>query len=240
MTRLCGQAVTPPRRRGSCAARSCSGGRGVRGGSTYQPGVTHKCCASRGELGAIGLPRRLHPARGLRDRPGATANQHSRRRPGVHERAFLRPTPKGDLVIVTLEGDDHGAGVRADDERRRRLHDLVHRAGQGDPRRRSDRADDRVAVRACRGHGPRARTGKGTEDRVSGPHPGRSGRSRRSGRDLISRQPVRSTLSVLRNAANPRLRRVSTLGRVGSYRLRRCAVTGREVVAGRPSPGGAG
>jgi len=30
----------------------------------------------------------------------------SRQRAGVHERTFLQPTPMGDLVIVTLEGDD--------------------------------------------------------------------------------------------------------------------------------------
>jgi hypothetical protein len=30
----------------------------------------------------------------------------SRRRAGVHERTFLQPTPMGDLVIVTLEGND--------------------------------------------------------------------------------------------------------------------------------------
>ena len=30
----------------------------------------------------------------------------SRRNAGVHERTFLQPTPMGDLVIVTLEGDD--------------------------------------------------------------------------------------------------------------------------------------
>jgi len=30
----------------------------------------------------------------------------SRKRAGVHERTFLQPTPTGDLVIVTLEGDD--------------------------------------------------------------------------------------------------------------------------------------
>jgi len=30
----------------------------------------------------------------------------SRRRAGVHERTFLQQTPMGDLVIVTLEGDD--------------------------------------------------------------------------------------------------------------------------------------
>jgi hypothetical protein len=30
----------------------------------------------------------------------------SRRAAGVHERTFLQKTPMGDLVIVTLEGDD--------------------------------------------------------------------------------------------------------------------------------------
>jgi hypothetical protein len=30
----------------------------------------------------------------------------SRQRAGVHERTFLQATPMGDLVIVTLEGDD--------------------------------------------------------------------------------------------------------------------------------------
>jgi hypothetical protein len=32
----------------------------------------------------------------------------SRRTAGVHERTFLQSTPMGDLVIVTLEGDDPG------------------------------------------------------------------------------------------------------------------------------------
>lgn len=32
----------------------------------------------------------------------------SRRRAGVRERTYLQPTPMGDLVIVTLEGDDPG------------------------------------------------------------------------------------------------------------------------------------
>ena len=32
----------------------------------------------------------------------------SRRRVGVHEQTFLQSTPMGDLVIVTLEGDDPG------------------------------------------------------------------------------------------------------------------------------------
>jgi hypothetical protein len=43
----------------------------------------------------------------------------SRRAAGVHERTFLQPTPMGDLVIVTLEGDDparsFGQMVSADD-----------------------------------------------------------------------------------------------------------------------------
>lgn len=39
----------------------------------------------------------------------------SRRRAGVHERTFLQPTPMGDLVIVTLEGNSpaHAFGVMA-------------------------------------------------------------------------------------------------------------------------------
>jgi hypothetical protein len=32
----------------------------------------------------------------------------SRRRAGVEERTFLQPTPMGDVVIVTMEGDDPG------------------------------------------------------------------------------------------------------------------------------------
>ena len=32
----------------------------------------------------------------------------SRREAGVHERTFLQSTPMGDLVIVTVEGDDPG------------------------------------------------------------------------------------------------------------------------------------
>jgi len=32
----------------------------------------------------------------------------SRRDAHVHERTFLQPTPMGDFVIVTLEGDDPG------------------------------------------------------------------------------------------------------------------------------------
>ena len=44
----------------------------------------------------------------------------SRRGAGVRERTFLQPTPMGDLVIVTLEGDDPVASfaqmLSADDE----------------------------------------------------------------------------------------------------------------------------
>lgn len=32
----------------------------------------------------------------------------SRNRVGLHERTFLQSTPMGDLVIITLEGDDPG------------------------------------------------------------------------------------------------------------------------------------
>jgi hypothetical protein len=43
----------------------------------------------------------------------------SRRRAGVRERTFLQQTPMGDLVIVTLEGDDplrsFGQMMSADD-----------------------------------------------------------------------------------------------------------------------------
>jgi len=59
--------------------------------------------------------------------PGMTAEWHAfmdelngprrqefadtRRRAGVHERTFLQATPMGDLVIVTLEGDDPARSV---------------------------------------------------------------------------------------------------------------------------------
>ena len=35
----------------------------------------------------------------------------SRRAAGVHERTFLQQTPMGDLVIVTLEGDNPGQAL---------------------------------------------------------------------------------------------------------------------------------
>jgi hypothetical protein len=44
----------------------------------------------------------------------------SRKRLGVRERTFLQKTPMGDVVIVTLEGDDPGGAFQrmkaADDE----------------------------------------------------------------------------------------------------------------------------
>jgi hypothetical protein len=44
----------------------------------------------------------------------------SRKAAGVHERTFLQQTPMGDLVLVTLEGDDPGRAfgkmMSADDE----------------------------------------------------------------------------------------------------------------------------
>jgi hypothetical protein len=44
----------------------------------------------------------------------------SRRAAGVHERTFLQETPMGDLVLVTLEGEDPGPAfgkmMSADDE----------------------------------------------------------------------------------------------------------------------------
>ncbi len=44
----------------------------------------------------------------------------SRRAAGVHERTFLQSTPMGDLVIVTLEGEEPGRAfgkmMGADDE----------------------------------------------------------------------------------------------------------------------------
>ena len=43
----------------------------------------------------------------------------SRERAGVHERTYLQSTPMGDLVIVTLEGEDPGQSfvkmISADD-----------------------------------------------------------------------------------------------------------------------------
>ncbi len=40
--------------------------------------------------------------------PRRTEFAASREAAGVHERTFLQSTPMGDLVIVTLEGDDPG------------------------------------------------------------------------------------------------------------------------------------
>jgi hypothetical protein len=35
--------------------------------------------------------------------------QANRKALGVHERTFLQPTPMGDMVVLTLEGDDPAA-----------------------------------------------------------------------------------------------------------------------------------
>ena len=40
------------------------------------------------------------------DGPRSAEYAESRRRAGVRERTFLQQTPMGDLVIVTLEGED--------------------------------------------------------------------------------------------------------------------------------------
>jgi hypothetical protein len=37
----------------------------------------------------------------------------SRERMGVHERAFLQQTPHGDLVLLTMEGENPGAAMAA-------------------------------------------------------------------------------------------------------------------------------
>jgi hypothetical protein len=54
----------------------------------------------------------------------------SRRRFGVRERTFLQPTPMGDLVIVTVEGDDPGRAfgqmMSADDEFSRWFAERAH------------------------------------------------------------------------------------------------------------------
>lgn len=48
----------------------------------------------------------------LQEGPLREAMNASRERAGVHERTFLQSTPQGDLVIVTLEGDDPAAGFK--------------------------------------------------------------------------------------------------------------------------------
>lgn len=49
-----------------------------------------------------------------------TEFEASRRAAGVHERTFLQETPMGDLVLVTLEGDEPGRAfgrmMSADDD----------------------------------------------------------------------------------------------------------------------------
>jgi hypothetical protein len=68
----------------------------------------------------------------------------SRRRAGVQERTFLQPTPMGDLVIVTLEGEDpqrsFGQMIQANDpftqwflERVKEVHGIDLRAQAAPP-----------------------------------------------------------------------------------------------------------
>lgn len=68
----------------------------------------------------------------------------SRRSAGVRERTFLQSTPMGDLVIVTLEGDDPGRSfgqmMNADDaftrwfiERAAAIHGIDPSAAAGGP-----------------------------------------------------------------------------------------------------------
>ncbi len=61
----------------------------------------------------------------------------SREEAGVRERTFLQPTPMGDLVIVTLEGDDPARSFAQMTSSTFGVRDLVRRAGPGHPRRRS-------------------------------------------------------------------------------------------------------
>ena len=52
--------------------------------------------------------------------PRRSAFNASRQRNGVHERTFLQETPQGDIVIVTLEGENPmqamGAFANGDDD----------------------------------------------------------------------------------------------------------------------------
>lgn len=54
----------------------------------------------------------------------------SRRERGIHERTFLQPGAEGDIVIVTLEGEDPRGAFRAaataDDEFHRWFRERVH------------------------------------------------------------------------------------------------------------------
>ena len=76
----------------------------------------------------------------------------SRRRAGVHERTFLQSTPMGDLVIVTLEGDDP---VRAFGQMWRdgRVHTWFIERATAVHGIDAVGARNRVAVGARRGHG---------------------------------------------------------------------------------------
>ena len=77
----------------------------------------------------------------------------SRRQAGVHERTFLQQTPMGDLVIVTLEGDDPGRSFGQLMTGTDAFSQVVRRASHGGARRPAD-ADDRIAVRTRRGLRP--------------------------------------------------------------------------------------
>jgi len=57
------------------------------------------------------LPGKTHEWRAWMDEVNGSRREEfdaSRRNAGVHERTFLQSTPMGDVVIVTLEGDDPG------------------------------------------------------------------------------------------------------------------------------------
>ena len=107
----------------------------------------------------------------------------SRRSAGVHERTFLQSTPMGDVVIVTLEGDDPGRAfgkmLGADND----FATVVRREGEGDPRRRPDGAADGLDPRARRRHRP----GAGHGLVVRGARPRRQGAARFGGRPFAFR-----------------------------------------------------
>jgi hypothetical protein len=61
------------------------------------------------------LPGKTEEWRGfVRELTGPRAQEfaESRRRAGLHERTFLQPSPMGDLVITTFEGDDPGGALQ--------------------------------------------------------------------------------------------------------------------------------
>jgi len=60
----------------------------------------------------------------------------SRKAMGVLERTFLQPTPMGDMVIVTLEGDSPGEAFGRFRDVERPIRPLVHCEGERGPRDR--------------------------------------------------------------------------------------------------------